>query len=72
MQDRQTFSIHHGIEDGHIDKALDLFWQAFRQKLAPVMKPEDKAQLFLRRLLAGRYRISARFMARWADCGAGF
>ncbi|SOB92843.1 GNAT family N-acetyltransferase [Thalassospira xiamenensis] len=59
MQDRQTFSIHHGIEDRHIDKALDLFWQAFRQKLAPVMKPEDKAQLFLRRVVDPAHAISA-------------
>ena len=59
MQDRQTFSIHHGIEDGHIDKALDLFWQAFRQKLAPVLKPEDKALQFLRRVVDPAHAISA-------------
>ncbi|MAB34117.1 GNAT family N-acetyltransferase [Thalassospira sp.] len=59
MQDRQTFSIHHGIEDGHIDKALDLFWQSFRQKLAPVLKPEDKALQFLRRVVDPAHAISA-------------
>ncbi|WP_417833663.1 GNAT family N-acetyltransferase [Thalassospira xiamenensis] len=59
MQDRQPFSIHHGIEDSHIDKALDLFWQAFRQKLAPVLKPEDKALRFLRRVVDPAHAISA-------------
>jgi GNAT superfamily N-acetyltransferase len=59
MQDRQPFSICHGIEDGHIDKALDLFWQAFRQKLAPVLKPEDKALRFLRRVVDPAHAISA-------------
>ena len=51
------------IEDGlrreHRDMAVDLFWEAFREKLAPVMKPEARALSFLRKAVDPSHAISA-------------
>lgn len=51
------------IEDGlrreHRDPAVDLFWEAFREKLAPVMKPEVRALSFLRTAVDPSHAISA-------------
>lgn len=56
---QSDFSIEDGLRPDHRDAAVDLFWDAFRDKLAPVMKPEAKAKAFLSRAVDPDHAISA-------------
>ncbi|RCK28671.1 GNAT family N-acetyltransferase [Thalassospira lucentensis] len=55
----QGFTLQPGIADKHREAACALFWEAFRQKLARVMNPEDKALAFLKQVMASSHAISA-------------
>ncbi|NIY74628.1 GNAT family N-acetyltransferase [Thalassospira sp. HF15] len=55
----QGFTIRPGLAAEHIDLACDLFWEAFRQKLSLIMKPEDKALAFIKRVIGTDHAISA-------------
>ncbi|WP_430475162.1 GNAT family N-acetyltransferase [Thalassospira lucentensis] len=55
----QNFQILPGLSDSHRDAACLLFWEAFRQKLAPVMNPRDKVLAFLARVMKSDHAISA-------------
>ena len=56
---KASFSIASGFPANQRDKVVRLFWTAFRQKLYPVMKPEEKALDFLRRVADPVHAISA-------------
>ena len=47
MGDAVSYSISDGFHPSQREKAVQLFWRAFRGKLHSVMKPEDKALSFL-------------------------
>lgn len=49
-----------GFDRGERDHAARLFWQAFRDKLGPVLAPEEKALSFLSGALHPDFAISAR------------
>ena len=51
--------IEHGLRPEHRDAAVDLFWDAFKGKLAPVMRPEARALSFLRGAVDPAHAISA-------------
>lgn len=55
----QKFRIEQGLSEIHREVACGLFWEAFRQKLSPVMKPEDKARAFLIKVIRSDHAISA-------------
>lgn len=55
----QGIVVRHGVAPEHRDQAVNLFWQAFSQKLAPIMKPEAKAMAFLKSVMAPDHAISA-------------
>lgn len=52
-----NFSVQSGIEEKHIPLAVDLFWQAFRGKLHPIMKPDEKALYFFNSIINPTYAI---------------
>ena len=51
--------IEQGLRPEHRDAAVDLFWEAFKGKLAPVMQPEARALSFLRTAVDPAHAISA-------------
>ena len=53
------FSIADGFPADQRDTVVGLFWSAFRRKLYPVMKPEDKALGFLAQVADPAHAISA-------------
>lgn len=53
------FHLADGFPADQRDKVVGLFWSAFRQKLHPVMKPEDKALDFLTQIADPAFAISA-------------
>ena len=53
------FTIEHGFRPEHRDLAARLFWSAFKGKLGPIMRPEDKALRFLTQVIDPGYAISA-------------
>lgn len=55
----QGFTIRPGLAADHIDQACDLFWEAFRQKLTILLKPEDKALAFVKSAIGPDHAISA-------------
>jgi GNAT superfamily N-acetyltransferase len=59
MTDSASISIEQGLRADHRDAAAALFWEAFKGKLMPVMKPEAKALAFLRRAIDPSHAISA-------------
>jgi GNAT superfamily N-acetyltransferase len=59
MQVPSSFTITEGFRHDHRAKALDLFWQAFKVKLNPVMKPKKKALTFLNMVADPTHSISA-------------
>jgi ribosomal protein S18 acetylase RimI-like enzyme len=56
---KKSFEIRQCVVDAHREMACRLFWDAFRQKLGPVMKPEAKALAFLSRVMRSDHAISA-------------
>lgn len=59
MTTSPTLLIRHGLRPEHRDKAVELFWEAFRGKLAPVLRPEALAFSFLRSAMDPSHAISA-------------
>jgi hypothetical protein len=59
MTDSASISIEQGLRADHRDAAAALFWEAFKGKLMPVMKPEAKALAFLRSAIDPSHAISA-------------
>lgn len=59
MKNQPGFTIEYGVRPDHRGAAVELFWEAFRGKLAPVMKPEAKAKAFLYRAVDPDHAISA-------------
>ena len=59
MADHSAVLIEDGVRREHRDTAVGLFWEAFREKLAPVMKPEARALSFLRTAVDPSHAISA-------------
>ena len=55
----RDFAISDGFALGQRSKAIGLFWAAFRGKLYPVMKPEQKALAFFDRVADPAHAISA-------------
>lgn len=53
------FHLANGFPADQRDKVVGLFWSAFRQKLHPVMKPEEKALGFLTKVADPAHAISA-------------
>jgi len=51
--------VQQGFRPEHRAAAAELFWEAFREKLAPVMKPETQALTFLRTAVDPSHAISA-------------
>lgn len=58
MQAR-SFSTVDGFPADQRDRVVHLFWEAFRQKLYPVMKPEAKALAFFAQVADPDHAISA-------------
>ena len=56
---RSDITLLKGFPPGQRRAAAELFWGAFRQKLAPVMKPEDRALAFLDQVVSPDHAISA-------------
>jgi GNAT superfamily N-acetyltransferase len=54
-----SFRIELGLRPEHRNAAATLFWEAFRGKLAPVMRPESKAIAFLQNAVDPNHAISA-------------
>lgn len=54
-----TFHIHDGFTESQRGTAARLFWEAFRDKLLPVMKPEENALKFLARVADPSHAIGA-------------
>ncbi len=54
-----AFSVVDGFQPSQRDKAIELYWQAFKGKLHPVMKPEETALKFLRQIADPSHAISA-------------
>jgi GNAT superfamily N-acetyltransferase len=54
-----SFSIVAGFPESQRDCVVGLFWQSFRGKLEPVMKPEENALAFLERVADAAHAISA-------------
>ena len=54
-----SFTITEGFEPNQRELVADLYWQAFKTKLNPVMKPEKKALEFLSRVANPTHSISA-------------
>ena len=52
-------TISAGFEEHHRDVAVRLFWQAFQEKLSPVMGPSEKALSFLASVADPSHAISA-------------
>ena len=59
MTRTSSILIEHGLRPEHRDAAVDLFWDAFKGKLAPVMRPEAMALSFLRGAVDPAHAISA-------------
>ncbi len=59
MTTSQAFTLRDGFDAGHRPDAIRLFWEAFRGKLAPVMRPEEKALAFLNLVADPNHAISA-------------
>ena len=59
MGEELTFKVQNGFEPEHKEQAIRLFWDAFKGKLHPVMKPEEKALNFLRLVADSNHAISA-------------
>lgn len=59
MNNQPVFTIENGVRPDHRGAAVELFSEAFRGKLAPVMKPEAKAKAFLYRAVDPDHAISA-------------
>ena len=54
-----AFTVRRGLPPQHVDKAVELYWQAFREKLQTVLGPEEKAHVFLRRMLNPDFALAA-------------
>lgn len=54
-----SFAIVDGFPASQRDEVVRLFWEAFRPKLYPVMKPEGKAIAFLQKVADPTHAISA-------------
>lgn len=54
-----NYKINDGLKENHKQRASQLFWQAFREKLQPVMKPEEKALEFFNLVIDSNHAISA-------------
>lgn len=54
-----SFTITEGFEPSQRELAVDLYWQAFKAKLNPVMKPEKSALEFLSMVANPTHSISA-------------
>ncbi len=59
MVTKTAFKLSKGFKPDQTEKAVDLFWQAFKGKLSPVMGPEDKALKFLSSVINPDFAISA-------------
>lgn len=59
MRQAPAFSIVAGFPSQHRAKAALLFWDAFRDKLHPIMKPECKALEFLEYAIDASHAVSA-------------
>ncbi len=59
MAEEKVFSIVDGFQTRQRDMAIRLFWEAFKGKLLPVMKPEEKALRFLDLVADPGHAISA-------------
>lgn len=51
--------IQNGLPDEDLDRAAQMYWQAFGAKLGKVLAPERKALAFLRRVLRADHAVSA-------------
>lgn len=51
--------IEPGIPANQIDRAVDLYWQAFGQKLGKVLQPEAKAKAFIARTIDPTHALCA-------------
>lgn len=58
-KDKNAYSIKNGFTPDQSEIVCDLFWQAFRDKLVAIMKPEDKAIQFFNLVADPNYAISA-------------
>lgn len=54
-----TIRIQHGLPDALRDQAAQLYYEAFRQKLAPIFKDEAAAKRILAADFNGRYALVA-------------
>lgn len=59
MGEEKSFSIVDGFQPDQRDIAIRLFWEAFKGKLHPIMKPERKALRFLNLVVDPAHAISA-------------
>ena len=59
MMDKPAVVIEDGLRSGHRSDAVRLFWEAFREKLSPVMRPEQSALAFLHSAVDPSHAISA-------------
>lgn len=59
MKEPLVVSLCDGFEQHHREQAAQLYWEAFRGKLGPVMRPEDKALAFLKLVANPDHAISA-------------
>lgn len=59
MTDSSTFTLAPGFEPAHRDAIVDLYWDAFRDKLHRVMRPEARARAFIRRVADPAFAIRA-------------
>lgn len=57
--EEEAFSVIDGFQPSQRDRAIRLFWEAFKDKLHPVMKPEETALRFLNQVADPAYAISA-------------
>ncbi len=59
MTNAKTFQITNGFEADQKERVVELFWEAFKDKLYLVMQPEDKALGFLNAVVDPDHAICA-------------